>query len=353
MKDNKLAILDMIVASAMDAIITVDESHRVVQFNAAAEHVFGCPAAEALGAPLDTFIPQRFRAGHAAHMQRFHETGSTARRMGGARVVTGLRRNGEEFPIDASISQVDGGGGSHYYTVILRDVTERVRAENELRTSREEIKGMALTSNRVREQEKGRVARELHDELGQALTALKMDAAWLRENLSGPREELAAKLTEMQVLLDGTVAATRRISADLRPLVLDDLGLAAAAEWLVQNFSARTGVACELAIAPGLDLGEPHATTVFRALQESLTNIAKHAHATQVEVTLEQEGSELVLEVRDDGAGFDTGGPRRDGAFGLVGMRDRAALLGGKVMVQSAPGKGASIVLRVPVAEGR
>ena len=351
MNDKSLAVLDMIVASAMDAIITVDESQRIVQFNAAAEEVFGCPREEAIGAALDTFIPQRFRASHTGHMQRFRETGSSARRMGGSRVVTGLRRNGEEFPIDASISQVREGG-SHYFTVILRDVTERVRAEADLRASREEIKRMALTANRVREQEKGRVARELHDELGQALTALKMDAAWLRENLAAPRDELGAKLAEMQLLLDGTVAATRRISADLRPLVLDDLGLVAAAEWLVQNFTVRTGVPCELAIAPGLDLGEPHATTVFRALQESLTNIAKHARASQVEVNLEREGAELVLEIRDDGSGFDSRMPRREDAFGLSGMADRAALLGGSVAVQSAPGEGTAVVLRLPLPEG-
>jgi len=351
MNDKSLGVLDMIVASAMDAIITVDDSQRIVQFNAAAEHVFGCPSEEAIGAPLDTFIPQRYRAAHTHHMERFREAGSSARRMAGSRVVTGLRRNGEEFPIDASISQVDEGG-RHYYTVILRDVTERVRAEDELRASREEIKRMALTSNRVREQEKGRVARELHDELGQSLTALKMDAAWLRENLSAPGEELAAKLAEMQALLDGTVAATRRISADLRPLVLDDLGLVAAAEWLAQNFTTRTGLPCELAIAQGLDLDEPHATTVFRVLQESLTNIAKHAGATQVEVTLGHEDGSVVLEVRDDGAGFDPRAPRPEGSFGLAGMRDRAALLGGDVSVESAPGRGTTIVLRIPLREG-
>ena len=339
-----------ILDSAMDAIITVDDKQHIVLFNAAAERVFGCPRTEAIGAPLAWFIPERFRAGHGEHIRRFRETGTSSRRMGETRIVTGLRRNGEEFPIDASISQIEEQG-HHFFTVILRDVTERVRAEQALRASREEIKDLALAANNVREQEKSRIARELHDELGQALTALKIDVVWLRQNLTAQSGELAGKLSEMQLLLDGTVAATRRISADLRPLVLDDLGLAAAAEWLVQNFTARTGVACELAISPGLELREPYATTVFRVLQESLTNIARHARATQVEVNLEREGGDVVLHVRDNGVGFATAAPRKAASFGLLGVRERAALLAGEVRIESVPGKGTIVELRLHITE--
>jgi PAS domain S-box-containing protein len=340
-----------ILDSAMDAIITVDDKQHIVLFNAAAERVFGCPRAEAIGAPLAWFIPERFRAGHGEHIRRFREVGTSSRRMGEQRIVMGLRRNGEEFPIDASISQIEEQG-QHFYTVILRDVTERVRAEQALRDSREEIKELALAANKVREQEKSRIARELHDELGQALTALKIDVVWLKQNLAAAPAELAGKLTEMQLLLDGTVAATRRISADLRPLVLDDLGLAAAAEWLAQNFTARTGVPCELAMARDLELREPYATTVFRVLQESLTNIARHARATQVEVTLEREGADVVLNVRDNGVGFAPSAPRKAASFGLMGVRERAALLGGDVSIESEAGKGTIVELRLHVTEG-
>jgi PAS domain S-box-containing protein len=340
------ARLRNILDSAMDAIITVDDSQHIVLFNAAAERVFGCPRAEAIGAPLAWFIPERFRAAHPDHIRRFRDTGTSSRRMGQQRIVVGLRRNGEEFPIDASISQIEEHG-RHFYTVILRDVTERVRAEEALRASREEIKELALAANNVREQEKSRVARELHDELGQALTALKIDVVWMKQNLSAPTAQLAGKLTEMQLLVDGTVAATRRISSDLRPLVLDDLGLAAAVEWLVQSFTTRTGVACELAVSSELELQDPYATTVFRVLQESLTNIAKHAEATQVEVSLHREGARTVLHVADDGRGFDTSAPRKSGSFGLLGMRERAALLGGEIKIDSAPGKGTRLELRI------
>lgn len=337
-----------ILDSAMDAIITIDERQHVVLFNAAAEEVFKCSREEAIGAPLTWFIPERFRPAHVEHVREFGEGLGASRRMGHARVVKGLRRNGEEFPIEASISQATEGG-QRYYTVILRDVTQRARWEKALLESREEVQALALEASGAREDEKGRIARELHDELGQALTSLKIDVSWLRDNLAGATPETQRKLAAMQVLLDGTVAAARRISADLRPLMLDDLGLTAAADWLAQNFTSRTGIPCELVIGAGdLDLPDPYATAVFRVLQESLTNIAKHAQATQVEATLEREAEEVVLTVRDNGRGFEAGGARKPGSFGLVGLRERAYLVGGNVTVHSVPGRGTTVELRIP-----
>jgi PAS domain S-box-containing protein len=336
-----------ILDSAMDAIITVDEGQHIVLFNAAAEAVFGCPRDQALGAPLDWFIPARFRASHGDLVRRFGESGETSRRMGHARVVMGLRRSGEEFPIEASISQATEGG-QRFYTVILRDVTERMRAQEALKKSQDEIQALALAANAAREQEKSRIARELHDELGQALTALKMDITWLREN--GGRESPARleKIESMQRLIDATVASARRISADLRPMMLDDLGLVADCEWLVQNFTQRTGIACELVVGGGdLDLSDPHATTIFRTLQETLTNVAKHAHAKQVEVALEREGSEIVLTVSDNGRGF-SAGSAKPGSFGHLGLRERAYHLGGSLAIDSEPGKGTRIEMRIP-----
>src|SRR5690348_3322998 len=341
-----------ILDSAMDAIITVDSRQHVVLFNQAAEEVFGCPRDQAIGAPLAWFIPERFRHAHASLVQRFGDTGASSRRMGGGqRIVMGLRRNGEEFPIDASISHIVEEG-EHFFTVILRDVTERVKAEEALRESREEIRDLALTASAVREQEKSRIARELHDELGQALTALKIDVGWLRQNLAGSPEPVLAKLASMQVLLDGTVAAARRISSDLRPLMLDDLGLVAACEWLAHNFQQRTGTPCELVLGTGdLDLPDPYATAVFRVMQESLTNIAKHAEATQVEATLERAGDAVTLMVRDNGRGFVPSAPRKHGSYGLLGLRERAYLLGGEIRLESAPGQGTSVEMRIPLTE--
>ncbi|MGZ5033226.1 MAG: PAS domain-containing sensor histidine kinase [Usitatibacter sp.] len=337
-----------ILDSAMDAIITVDERQHIVLFNKAAEAVFGCGRDEAIGAPLAWFIPDRFRGAHAEHLNRFAEGGTSSRRMGKQRTVMGLRRNGEEFPIDASISQITEQGRK-LFTVILRDVTERTRQEEALRHSRDEIRALGLASNSLREQEKSRVARELHDELGQALTALKLDVGWLKARAGQADDEIRRKLDAMQVLLDGTVAATRRISTDLRPLVLDDLGLAAAADWLAQNFTDRTGIPCELAVGEGFeDVPDPHATTIFRVLQESLTNVAKHAQARNVEVTLTEETDRMILVVRDDGRGISPDGPRNPSSFGILGLRERAYLLGGEVSIKSSPGRGTIVEMRLP-----
>jgi PAS domain S-box-containing protein len=339
-----------ILDSAMDAIITIDVNQRIVLFNAAAEHVFGCPRQEAIGAPLDWFVPERFRKAHAGHVGGFGGSSTITRRMGAQRIVTGLRRNGEEFPIDASISQITEGDAK-FYTVILRDVTERVSALNALSRSREELREFATAASSVREQEKSRIARELHDELAQALTALKMDLNWLGERLPAGEAALLAKLEAMQAMLNGTVAATRRISADLRPLMLDDLGLLPAVEWLVQNFSSRTGIACDLKVAtPELELGEPYATAVFRILQESLTNVARHAQASLVDVMLEQEAGWVTLSIHDNGRGFGVSDPRKPNSYGLMGLRERAYLLDGEVTIDSGRGQGTDIVVRIPVA---
>lgn len=333
----------------MDAIITVDERQRIVLFNAAAEHVFGCPKQEAIGAPLDWFIPERFRAQHGAHVRGFGGSSTVTRRMGVQRIVTGLRRNGEEFPIDASISQITEGDAK-FYTVILRDVTERVNAVNALSRSREELREFAAAAASVREQEKSRIARELHDELAQALTALKMDLNWLEEKLPAGAEQLAAKARTMQTMLDGTVAATRRISADLRPLMLDDLGLLPAMEWLAQNFTDRTGIVCDLDIrSPDLDLEEPYATAVFRILQESLTNVSRHAQAALVEVSLDRIADQIELQVRDNGRGFSPDDPRKPNSYGLLGLRERAYLLNGSLEIDSKAGVGTTISVRIPL----
>ena len=341
-----------ILDSAMDAIITVDERQHIVLFNTAAEAVFACPRHEAVGAPLDWFIPERYRAGHRDLVRRFGESAEASRRMGHARVVTGLRRNGEEFPIEASISHTTEGG-QRFFTVILRDVTERVRAEQALKATQAEVQSLALAASTAREQEKSRIARELHDELGQALTALKIDVGWLRVNGGRESPERIEKIESMHRLIDSTVAAARRISADLRPMMLDDLGLTAASEWLIENFTQRTGIPCELVLGAGdLDLPDPHATTVFRTLQESLTNAAKHSKATQVEVALERENGEIVLTVSDNGAGFVPQEARKPGSFGQIGLRERAYHLGGTVTFDSAPGKGTRVELRIPAPGG-
>ncbi len=341
--------LDAIVRSAMDAIITVDASQRIVLFNAAAEQMLGRAAAEALGEPLDRFIPERFRAVHHEHVERFGRIGDSARRMGPRIALSALRSDGTEFPIEASISQA-AVGDQQLFTVILRDVSERARAEAEVRHAQEQQRELAVAMLEVRETERTRIARELHDELGQALSGLKMDVELLARMTPGERSDLLERLADMRQLLDATVATTRRISADLRPLVLDDLGLGAAAQWLVQNVAQRSGLACALDLDPACEhLGEPHASALFRIMQESLTNVVRHARAQRVGVRLERAGAAAVLSVSDDGVGMADGARAKPRSFGLRGISERALLLGGAVSVTTAPEGGTTVLVRLPL----
>jgi PAS domain S-box-containing protein len=336
------ALLAGVLDSAMDAIITVNEGQQILLYNRAAETVFGWSRQEVMGQPLERLIPSRFRAHHGQDVALFAATGVTSRRMGSNNVIHGLRASGEEFPLDASISQLDTPGGK-LFTVILRDASERVQAQ-------EERSAFAAAANAIREEEKTRVARELHDELAQTLTALKMDTNWVRENAASDPVASQRKLSDMLVLLDSAVAATRRIAADLRPLVLDDLGLVPAIEWLVGNFRQRHGVACTLLVDDELELQEPYATAVFRIVQESLANVAKHSRGTQARVEISLAAGEIVLAVQDDGRGFDTHAPRRVESLGLMGLRERAQLLRGTAQIRSAPGQGTRVEVRIPLA---
>ena len=342
--DNAAARLSALLDSAMDGIISVDDTQRIVMYNRAAEKIFGWSFDEVRGKPLDLLIPERYRGSHGGQMRRFGATGTTSRRMGDNTILFALRKDGSEFPIDASISQLQTPEGK-LYTVILRDVTERVRA-------REELAAFAAESAGVREQEKSRIARELHDELAQTLTALKMDTIWVRDHIPAGNDEAQRKVTQMLAMLDSAVASVRRIAADLRPLVLDDLGLVPAIEWLVQGFTQRTGVPCRLDVDESLELQEPYATGVFRIVQESLNNVAKHARASQVAVELKPQGEQLLLRVQDDGIGFRPAAPRRPQSLGLVGLRERAALLRGEVKVDSSPGGGTRVEARIPLHLG-
>lgn len=208
----------------------------------------------------------------------------------------------------------------------------------------------------AREDEKTLIARELHDELGQMLTALKMDLSWLRERIPEERAELSAKAQQMNAMLDQTVASVRRISADLRPLMLDDLGLADAAQWLVEDFGRRSGIECRLDLDAEADLDaieRASATAIYRALQESLTNIARHSGAKHAWVMLGVNGGQLELEIEDDGRGIAPDEIAKSRSLGLKGMRERIQYLGGLLEIARAPRGGTRVRVRLPAPSPR
>lgn len=235
---------------------------------------------------------------------------------------------------------------------IQRDVTEGYEATARVSASRTELRALAARLQRAREEERTAIAREIHDELGQALTGIKLDIAWMKRRL--PRDdELTAQCQSMIERIDATLTTVRRIATELRPSVLDQLGLEAAIEWQGQEFSLRTGMLVDFDIGVGDTVIPEHvASSAFRILQESLTNVARHARASRVVIRLTVSGDVLNLEIVDDGIGIE---PRRlDGtaSLGLVGMRERALACGGELCITGRPMLGTTVALRIPLGQG-
>ena len=247
------------------------------------------------------------------------------------------------------------------------DLDERVRLRTaELEESREQLRALATRVEAVREEEKTRMAREIHDQLGQALTGLKMDAQWLNTRLPkasasvglgvspnalpGDVAALRVKTETMMRLIDSTIQLVGKIASDLRPALLDDLGLVAAIEWQSEEFESRSGIACDFeALCDDDDITPDVATGVFRILQEALTNVARHAEATHVQIRLAENDGSLVLMIVDDGRGLQGDKWRDTKSLGLLGMRERALMIGGAVELKGAAGRGTTVTLRVPV----
>lgn len=232
---------------------------------------------------------------------------------------------------------------------LRQEIAERKRAEQALERSREELRELATISSRAREEERRRLSRELHDELAQSLAALKVDMQMLEQKLHATNKPVADRLSSMEQAVDDMIGATRRLASDLRPSMLDDLGLVPACRWLVESFQRRHRIRCELTIMPEhFELPEPFASTVYRVLQECLANVARHAGASTVQVRLVHDVPTVQLSVQDDGIGFDPAHPRKDLSFGLVGLRERAYLVRGSLSIESSPEAGTLIELTIP-----
>jgi signal transduction histidine kinase len=217
------------------------------------------------------------------------------------------------------------------------------------RESQRRLRQLANYLQEALEAERARIAREIHDEFGQMLTALKIDTVWLRKRLPPDRAELAGKTAEMMELIDQAVKAVRNLASELRPGLLDDLGLVPALEWYAQQFSKRTGIICEIDLgSDDIGLIETASTAVFRIFQETLTNITRHAKATYVSISLGQAEDGFFMTVRDNGQGMAHKQLRGQRSLGIIGMSERVRALGGTLDIQSAPGRGTSLILKLP-----
>lgn len=369
------------------AIFQLDPLGHIVSWNAGAERMKGYPADEILGRHFSMFYdPEDVQRGRpernlavAAGTGECKDEGWRTRKDGSrfwaSVLITALRghdgklrgflkitrdmterRTREEVLKEAKEQlelhvQQRAAALVQMNLELRQEIGERKRAEGELRKSLEQLRALAARLQSVREEERALVAREMHDELGQACTAIKMDLASIGRKATKKQTQLRAKVDSATQLVDKMIFAVRRIASELRPRTLDDLGLTAALEWQSQEFEGRTGIRCAL-VLPGEQptLDPERSTAIFRIFQESLTNVARHSQATRVEAHLEKQEDQLIFLVRDNGVGFDIAQSRARKSLGLVGMQERALLLNGELAIEAAPGSGTTVKLRIPLS---
>ncbi len=325
------------------AIFMLDPSGNVASWNTGAERIKGYPPEEIIGRSFAVFYtPKDVAAGKPAHELAIAAAEGHAEDEGWR-----VRRDGSRFWANVIISAVhDASGTLIGFAKVTRDMTERRRL-----TELEHAREVSTQNQTARENEQKRIARELHDDLGQQLTALKMSVALLDARLQalGVSKEPLQETHELHTQIDAMATSLRRIAADLRPPLLDDLGLVAALEWMFEDFTRRYGVQVSARLVDDdLVFTEFAATAIFRIVQEALTNIARHAEANHVAVELIRAHGMCSIDIADDGVGVDLDEAPRQKSFGLLGIRERVSQLNGTVSFHSAAGSGFRIAIQIP-----
>jgi PAS domain S-box-containing protein len=330
------------------AVISLDAAGHVAMWNLAAERLLGWQASDMLGKPLCLTEDVGEVAPKALHLWHdIHQFGWSSRAM--------ERRlhNASGTPLEVSMSVsalFDSDGKITGCITILSDLTDRRRADSIERQSEDQLRQLLQRLELIREEERSRIARELHDEFGQALTALKFDLAGLTKELQSSRKPMALeKAKAMEGQISSLMNGVRRLSTELRPPILDHLGLGAAIEWQAAEFAKKTGIPCEADVTIEPVLSSEASTALLRIYQESLTNVARHARATQVRTHLRREGQHLLLSIMDNGLGLSLSQWNAATSLGLLGMRERAALIGATIRLDRPQNGGTLITLRLPL----
>jgi two-component system, NarL family, sensor histidine kinase UhpB len=329
-----------------EAVLDYVFAHQhMTKVNAAMAAHYRARPDQIIGMTPSDFFPHDIAAGRRGWRALFDN--------GHTHAVTNERR------IDGSTMWVEGEYMCFYDSTrritghfgIQRDVSDRVRALEELEQSRAELRALAARLQVTREEERTRIAREIHDELGQALTALKLDVAWLESHQGGGRNSGAFRIGDVSLTdrINETMEIVRRMASELRPSVLDSLGLDAALEYLVKESSKRSGIPITLHVDELPRLAEEVASHAYRIIQEALTNVIRHSKATRVDVNVRRLQKFIILAVSDNGIGFIPQTLSGLRSLGLVGMRERALAMGGKLMIHGEPGEGSSITVTIPV----
>jgi PAS domain S-box-containing protein len=361
------------------AIFMLDVEGNILSWNEGAERLKGYQSEEIIGKNYAIFFtPEDHKGGKPeAQLRNAAKAGQTEEER------WFVRKDGSWFWANTLITALHDEQGHLYgFAQITRDMTERREREESIRmvnehlegrieartaelvnvnealqsevrerkNAEEQLRALAARLERVREDERTRLAREIHDALGQMCTALKMDIAWIAKRLPKEQRRLGEKTDAALRLVGDLIKSLRRLSTELRPSTLDALGLVAAIEWQAQEFQIHTGIRCQLYLPDkDLALDKERSTAIFRIFQETLTNVARHAEATKIETSLVVGDTKIALITHDNGKGFDVSAAERQGSLGLLGIKERAHLLGGDFKVASAPGKGTTVIVHIPL----
>jgi PAS domain S-box-containing protein len=338
-----------LVDSSLDAVLLTAPDGRVFSANEAACRMFGRSEEELVRVGRSGVVD----VSDIRLKPALEERARTGRFQG---ELTFVRKDGTKFQGEISSAIFAGPEGQLFTSMVIRDISARIQAEGQVQALSEQLRGMAGKIQAAIEKERSHIAREIHDVLAQELTRLKIDLVWLERRLTAPHktdalETIMDRLAQMKDNVEGAMSCVQKIATELRPPVLDSLGLFAAIEWQARNFQTLTGIECDINAPRDEIIKDPEVSiAVFRVLQEALTNVMRHSNAKRVKILLRIKGSQLVLRIQDNGGGLPLESIDKPTSLGLASMRERALLLGGQFRILGSPRAGTTVEMRVPLS---
>jgi len=324
---------------SMDPIFITDENAVIIDANPSMMELFGYPISEIIGHRADEFFKEQNEYQNIIALARTKGAVSNFE----CRMLT---KNGRVLDVQITVRKYEyGWQGGDGYQGIIRDITQYKIYFEELLRSRQELRNLTAHIENLREQERTDIAREIHDVLGQSLTALRLDLSWVRKKIKPEETDLNEKISIMDNIINDIISTVRKLSTQLRPGILDDLGLPAAIEWQTDEFKKRTGISCHVECSEVGDLPEDKTVALFRIFQESFTNIMKHSCADHVIISLQKNDGNVEMMIKDNGKGFSDQDLQTKGSYGIIGMKERVKNLNGTLTIDGNSGTTVRVVI--------